>query len=125
VVTNADGSVRRGRLDISGYFLTLSGALSELFFSVLQEGHQGNKGLSAFQLLHRNHENGLEEPVEFFLSGLRFSSGRCVVVGNDSGICILFLFQAASSLDFSFRFFVHLALTLGECILIFCDGISP
>jgi hypothetical protein len=36
-----------------------SKALSESVFSVLQEGHQGNKGLSAFQLLHRNHENGL------------------------------------------------------------------
>ena len=34
-------------------------ALSELVFSVLQEGHQGKKGLFGCQLLHRNHENGL------------------------------------------------------------------
>jgi len=33
-------------------------ALSELVFSVLQGAHQGNKDPSAFQLLHRNHENG-------------------------------------------------------------------
>ncbi len=33
--------------------------LSDLVFNVLQEGHQGNKRLSAFQLLHKNHENGL------------------------------------------------------------------
>lgn len=39
-------------------------AVSELVFSVLQEGHQENKRLSAFQLLHRNHENGLDFAVE-------------------------------------------------------------
>jgi hypothetical protein len=33
-------------------------APSELFFGVLQDGHQGNKAPSAFPLLHRNHENG-------------------------------------------------------------------
>jgi hypothetical protein len=33
-------------------------ALSKLVCSVLQKGDQVNKGLSACQLLHRNHENG-------------------------------------------------------------------
>jgi hypothetical protein len=39
-------------------------ALSESVFSVLQEGRQGNKGLSGFPLLHRNHENGLMTQVD-------------------------------------------------------------
>ena len=34
---------------------------SGLVLSILQEGHQGNKGLLALQLLQRNHENGLNE----------------------------------------------------------------
>lgn len=37
-----------------------AGALPELVFRVLPEGHQGNMGLSAFRLLHKNHENGLD-----------------------------------------------------------------
>jgi hypothetical protein len=36
-------------------------AVLELVFSVLQEGDQVNKGFKACQLLHRNHENGLEQ----------------------------------------------------------------
>ncbi len=46
-------------IDGSSTAKSRTGELSELVFRVLQEGHQGNKGLSAFQLLHRNHENGL------------------------------------------------------------------
>ena len=41
-----------------GRLRVVARALSELQFSILQEGHQGNKGHSALQLLHRNHENG-------------------------------------------------------------------
>lgn len=43
-------------------------ALSESVFSVLQEGHQVNKGLSAWLLLHRNHENGPAEAHVVFIN---------------------------------------------------------
>ena len=45
---------RDGSVIDTGKGVWQQGALSELGFSALQEAHQGNKGLSAFQLLHRN-----------------------------------------------------------------------
>jgi hypothetical protein len=67
----------------------------------------------------------LKEPVEFFLRRLLFRVGRLRVGWRDSGFRILFLFDAACTLDLCLGLFVHLPLTLGECILIFCDWNSP
>jgi hypothetical protein len=67
----------------------------------------------------------LEEPVEFFLRRL----GKCIcgirISRRCAGICVFLLFAAASTFVFSLDLFVHLSLTLGERILILCDGISP
>jgi hypothetical protein len=67
----------------------------------------------------------LKEPVEFFLGRLLFTVRRLGVGWRDSGIRILFLFEAACTLNLCLGLLVHLSLTFGECILIFCDWTVP
>lgn len=68
---------------------------------------------------------GLKESVQFFLCGLCYRVCRGVIFRSDSGVSVVFLLLFTRSFDFGLRLFVHLSLTFGECILIFCDGISP